>query len=343
MRIVWRDELLGIVTSKWHKKPLPQIANEIGIGKTTLYRHIKRLGLTPPAIDTSVASSASAKRRAYRRRQWRIEEDEYIIKYYHTKSPKAIARKLKRSEASIFHRAHRIGATYEPERHLLRRDEVALMLGIPVVNLVKRYAEDAAFPIPIVRKGRYIQIDEFEFREWLKAGHILAFDRAKIARELWRMYDEWDARTISSADVYRECQPIGEALRGDGHQLQLITIKPINQHIYLRDEIFEYAYRYGNRIVPWSSPRFLAIKAAWDTEFILKADVIAHVGAGFFSRKVAPHLTTTNKFYAKRIDVCAALQAHGKHDLARALREVPISWQEMMADYERKNHASTTQ
>lgn len=334
MRIVWRDEFLDLVKAKWHEKPITHIATDIGVGATTIYRHIKRLGLTPPAINSAVVSP-TGKRRTYRRRQWRIEEDEYIIQHYGKKSPKAIARKLKRSEASIFHRAHRIGATYEPERHLLRRDEVALMLGISVHNLVPRYT-GAAFPIPIVRKGRFIQIDEFEFREWLKAGHILAFDRIKIARELWRMYDEWDAKTISSADVYRECQPIGEALRAEGRQLQLITIKPINQHIYLKDEIFEYAYQRGNRIPPWSSPRFLAIKAAWDTEFVLKSEVIAHVGASRFGKRIAPHLTTTAKFYAKRIDVCAVLRDIGRHDLARQFQDIPISWQEMMADYDRK-------
>ena len=336
MRTTWRDEYLDLVKAQWHEKPLTQIAADIGVGKTTLYRHIKRLGLTPPTISSTVVSP-TGRRRTYRRRVWSIQEDEYITQHYNKKSLRSIARKLKRTEASIYHRAHRIGLAFAPQRHLLSRDDVALMLGINVHNLIKRYAENAAFPMPIVRKGRFIQIDEFDFREWLKAGHIISFDRATISRELWRMYDEWDAKTISSADVYRECQPIGEALRAESRQLQLITIKPINQHMYRKDEIYTFAYQRGNRITPWSSPRFLAIKAAWDTEFVLKSEVIVHIGASRFSKAIAPHLTTTAKFYAQRSEVCAALRDMGRSDLVRQFQDIPISWQEMMSDYEKRS------
>jgi predicted DNA-binding transcriptional regulator AlpA len=325
----WSDDMIRRVKRNWTKKPLGVIASELGISIATLYYHLNRLDLTPPPRQSDDESQ-------YRRREWTAEEDEYLVKHYHVKDIIAISKALKRTQTSVFHRAQRIGLAFVQQRHLLNRDEIGALLGVEGMALKRRYT-DARFPIPCIRTGRFVQFDEYDVMEWLKAGHILAFDRAKIAPHLRRIYDGWASLTISSTDVFNECEPIGQELRRDKDGMTLVTIRPINQMIYYKADIYALAYRYGNRIPPWASERFRVIRNAWDTEFVLKADVIANIGARDFTYRITPHLTTSDKFYAKRTDICRALRRMGREDLAKQYTDVAIPWTEMMVDYEKRS------
>jgi hypothetical protein len=56
-----------------------------------------------------------------------------------------------------------------------------------------------------------------------------------------------------------------------------------------------------------------------------------------FHYKVKPYVdTTTNVMAVRRKELCARLRAIGEHDMAKQFHDVAIPWQELVADYERK-------
>ena len=272
----------------------------------------------------------------YPRRTWQIEEDEYLAKWYNKKPVKVIARTLKRTVQSIEHRASRTGLIYVPSKLSLTMDDLSNYLGLASNAIIRRLSDRAHSPIPHVRHGRYVEIFESEFFEWLNAGNILSFERARLDPRLHRMHDAWRRKTITSTEVYEECGPLGEAMRGGkGGRVSTICIAPINQRVHLKDDVYTWAYQWGHIIPPWSSPRFLVIRDAWATEFVHKAEVMTEFGVNYTTRYISPHCPSGVRTTYKRSELCARLAELGYHDLAKRWRSTSIPWQELMRDYER--------
>lgn len=273
----------------------------------------------------------------YPRRSWSAQEDDYLAKWHNVKPAHLVARALKRTVQSVSHRASKLGLSYVGSRLSMTMDVCADMLGITRTTMIHRLTDKRESPIPHRRIGRYVEIDEVDFFEWLNDGNILAFDRTKIDPRLHRMYDAWRRKTITSTEVYRECVALGEALRaGKGKTFDRICVIPINQSAYYKDDVYAWAYQWGHVIGPDASPRFQVIRTAWDTEYMFKYDVVQVLGEGTVSRRITPHCPSSTKYVYKRSELCARLAELGHHDLAKRWRSTPIPWQELMRDYERK-------
>lgn len=272
----------------------------------------------------------------YPRRPWTAEDDAYLAKWHNVKEPRLVARALKRSVHSIFQRAYVIGVSYVGHRLALTPAHVATMLGINAASMQRRLTSKAVDPIPHHRIGRYIEIYETELMEWLNRGNVLAFDRAKIDPDLHRMYDVWRGRVITSAEITEECAPLMEQWsKTRAYAPDIVCMMPGHINAYLKDDVFAWAYQCGHLIPPWASPRFKVIRQAWDTEWIMKTDVVTTIGYNVYARKVKPHIERETFSKVHRSELCARLAALGMHDLVKRWKSVPIPWQELMSDYER--------
>ena len=273
-----------------------------------------------------------------KRRDWTPQEDAYLEKHYRIKPVTMVARALKRSVNSVTHRAQRIGLCYVPHLLTLTSAQVQILLGIGQAAIARRVTDRAIAPIPHERIGRFIEFSHADLYAWLRAGNVLAFDRAKIHPDLHRMYDDWRAKVMHSTEVYDECVAIGEKLRaGRGGKPKQICVMPGKVIAYLKEDIFNFAYLWGHTITPDASPRFQVIRHAWDTEYILKYEVNSILGVNYCARFVTPFCASSSKYVYKRSELCARLVQLGRDDLAKRWRSTPVPWQEMMYDYERRH------
>lgn len=272
----------------------------------------------------------------YPRRPWTNEEDVYLASTYHNKPPRIIARQLRRTVHSIFARACDLGITYTGHRLALTPTQVEVMLGVSKPTLARRLTDKAVSTIPHHRVGRYIEIYENELMRWLNTGNILGFDRAKIDPSLHRMYDAWRSQVITTAEINAECAPLMDQWSTTRiNAPDIVCMMPGHINALRKDDVYAWAYRWGYLIPPWASPRFLVIKAAWDTEWMMKCEIYEHMTYTDFSRKVKAHITHETHTTIHRGELCARLAALGMHDLAKRWQSVPIPWQELMRDYER--------
>lgn len=272
----------------------------------------------------------------YPRRAWTAQDDTYLTSHYHVKPVRIVARTLKRTVQSVFARAHQLGITYTGHRLALTPSQAATMLGIKVPSLARRLTSEAVNPIPHHRVGRYIEIYENELYDWLNRGNILAFDRTKLDPAFHRMYDAWRRRTISTAEINAECAPLMEQWSTTRvNAPDIVCMMPGHVNALMKDDVFAWAYEWAHLIPPWASPRFLVVKAAWDTEWVAKSDVVSTIGYTEYSRKVKPYIEREAYSKIHRGELCARLAELGMHDLAKRWRSTPIPWQELMRDYER--------
>lgn len=272
----------------------------------------------------------------YGRRSWSMHEDEYLAKWYNAKPVPAIARALKRTTYSVSHRACRIGLVYVPSRITMTAQDVAHLVGLDTQAIIGRISNRTKHPIPHHRVGRWVEFSEADVMDWLNQGHVLCFDRAKIDPRLHRMYDAWRERVIGSAEILAECPAVANMLRiGRGKTFDAICVMPINSKAYLKSDAYAYAYQWGHLIQPTDSPRFHAIRAAWDTEYILKYEVNQILGLNYACYHITKHCPSSTRYVYKRSELVARLVELGHDALAKRWRSTPVPWQEMMYDYER--------
>ena len=272
----------------------------------------------------------------YPPRAWTAQDDAYLTSHYHIKPVRIIARTLKRSVHSVFTRAGKLGITYTGHRLALTPSHVEAMLGLGKPAIQRRLTDKAVDPIPHHRIGRYIEIYENELMHWLNRGNILGFDRAKIDPRLHRIYDAWRSRVITTAEINAECAPLMDQWGITRiNAPDIVCMMPGHINALMKGDVFAWAYQWGHLIPPWASPRFLVVKAAWDTEFMHKCEIYEHMSYNTYGRKVKPYITHETHTTIHRGELCARLADLGWHDLAKRWQSVPIPWQELMRDYER--------
>jgi predicted DNA-binding transcriptional regulator AlpA len=339
MTTAWHDHYADIIAEQWGTKTLAQIATELGIGSTTIYRHVQRLGIKPAVKRPSTLNHVTRRTvKRYPKRQWTMDEDEHLAKYYNRNYTIArIAKSLKRSYHSVVHRAHDLGLSYAPSKLMITADDVKAMLGIKQNSIHRRTSGDAKHPIPHAKVGRYIEFGYSEVMEWLEQGHILSFDRARISPDLHRLYDAWRDRIVTSMEVYTADTSLGEWLRrGDGNTPEYICVMPRNQRAYIKADIYAWAYSIGHVIAPYAAEPFRSIRTAWHTEWVMKGDVYELMPPSTFHYKIKPHIdTTSNHMAVRRKELCARLREIGMDTLAKQFYDVAIPWQELVRDYER--------
>jgi hypothetical protein len=273
----------------------------------------------------------------YPKRAWSTQDDTYLTSHYHVKPVRLIARALKRTVHSVFARATKLGITYAGHRVALTPTQVEAMLGISKPTLQRRLTSKAVSTIPHHRVGRYIEIYENELYDWLSKGNVLGFDRAKIDPAFHRMYDAWRGRVITTAEINAECAPLmDQRSQTRINAPDIVCMMPGHVNALMKGDVYAWAYQWGHLIPPWASPRFKVVKAAWDTEWMHKCEIYEHMSYTEFSRKVKPYITRETHTTIHRGELCARLAELGWHDLAKRWQSVPIPWQELMRDYERK-------
>lgn len=296
-------------------------ANELGVERT-------KRGGQPKSFRTSLVPQAH--------RRWTADEDAYLIKWYLHRPYKKIARALRRKTSSVTHRVVLLGLSYQKSRAMMNTTDVSRMLGIYQSNITRRINKKDN-PIPHHRINSFIEFGYSELVEWLDKGNVMAFDRSKISPDLYRMWDRWREMTITSTEIFTECIPLGEWLRKRGANSPApICTNFSHQKVYHTHEIYDWAYRIGYAIPSYAPNRWLVIKAAWDSEWVMKGDIRQAVSLHCYTTQIAPYIDRSNFLAVRRRELCERLKALGRHDLAKRFQSVPIPWQELMRDYERR-------
>lgn len=335
----WRPEYEEIIRQRWSDQTLADIAQDIGISLTTIYRYVRRLKITPALENVRPASNRKTANdgKVYKRRRWTPQEEAYLMKYYGRYPVASLSRFLRRTRHSIVHHANHLGLSYQRSDLSMTINEVAEMLGTTSFSIIARTSGNAVNKMPHTRLGRFVEFGYTELYEWLDEGHILSFERERMSPDFHRIYDRWRAQVIISTEVYDECPPLGEWLRkGEGNAPEPVCVMPSNRRAYRKEDLFNWAYGIGHVITPWASPRLLVIKEAWDLEWIFKSEIYKRLPASTYRLKVKPYVDDNAIHVAvKRKALCARLIEIGRPDLAKLWKRVPIPWQELMADFER--------
>jgi hypothetical protein len=78
------------------------------------------------------------------------------------------------------------------------------------------------------------------------------------------------------------------------------------------------------------------IKAAWDSEWVMKQEIRQAVSQHCYTTQIAPYIDRSTFLAVRRREVCERLKVIGRYDLVKRFLSVPIPWQELMRDYERR-------
>lgn len=269
-------------------------------------------------------------------RRW-TDDEVALLHYMHARSkPLAqMAKRLNRSIRSVLSKARRLGLTYSVYNISMTASELAALLGIDPLGLTYR-CRDAASPIPYRQHGRMKDFDYADVYEWLEAGNILCFDRAKIDPTLHRMYDDWRRRALSSKELRTACNSIYEWLGRYSSADQRIGYGPTHEVFYHKDAVYALAYQRGHTIPPDARGDFVAVRTAWLTEWIYRKDIDVAYGLTMVRYHIKNHIGALPGYAVRRADLCAVLRKRGMESEVRRWYSVPIPWQELVADYERK-------
>lgn len=333
----WTDADSETLTNLYRTNvPLGEIAKQLGRIQMAVRRRANALGVErtkrggqPKSFRTSLIPKSH--------RRWTTDEDAYLIKWYLHRPYKQIARALRRKLSSVTHRVVLLGLSYRKSRAMMNTTDVSQMLGISQPCITRRLAKTDN-PIPHHRINSFVEFGYSELVEWLDRGNIMAFDRSKISPDLYRMWDRWREATITSTEIFTECIPLGEWLRKRGaHSPAPICTNFSHQKVYHKHEIYDWAYRIGYVIPSYAPERWLVIKAAWDSEWVMIQEIRQAVSQHYYTTQIAPYIDRSSFLAVRRREVCERFKALGRHDLAKRWQSVPIPWQELMRDYERKN------
>lgn len=314
--------------------PAAEIAAQLGRTENAIRRRAQELEVTrtkrggqPKSFRTSLVPQ--------RRRLWTADEDAYLTKWYLHRPYRQIARALRRKKSSVAHRVIFLGLSHQKSRAMMNTTDLSQLLGI-CQSCVSRRLTSKHNPIPHYRINSFVEFGYSEIIEWLDKGNIMAFDRDKISPDLYRIWDKWRQLTITSTEIFTECIPLGEWLRKRGKNPPArICVNWSNQNVYHKDAIFDWAYRIGYVIPPYAPKRWLIIKEAWDSEWIMKKDIVQATSQHYYTTQIAPYIDTRVFLAVRRRELYARLKVIGYHDLAKRWFSVPIPWQELMRDFEK--------
>lgn len=268
-------------------------------------------------------------------RRWTSDEIEYL-KNAHSKNVSIglIARRLKRGAKAVSSKLRRLGLTYSVYNISMTTSELAALLGIDI-NAFTYRCRDAINPIPHTLHGRMKNFDYYDVMGWLEAGNILSFDRAKIAPDLHRLYDKWRKNAISSTELRMACTPLYDYMMHRKGADNRIALGPRHEVYYERMAVYALAYERGHTIPPDARGDFVAVRAAWLTEWVHRKDIDVAYGLTMVRYHYRKYFDTAPGDYVRRADLCAVLRKRGMESEVRRWYSVPIPWQELVADYER--------
>ena len=323
-----------MVVSMYAKRmPVRRIAKHIGRSYSAVRRRVETMGVhrdyvvgVRPRGDTPLHSS---------RRTWTDDETATMVHMYKRGfSLASIAKKLDRGTRAVCAKARRLGINFSAYDVTMTPAEVTALIGIDKSSLTYR-CMNVDNPIPHRRVGRFYDFDYAEVYEWLEAGNVLCFDRAKLDPTLHRMYDDWRRRTLTSAEICEACHPIYDILTRDATAKERIALGPNHQVFYDRMAVYELAYQRGHTIPTYARGDFLAVRTAWLTEYVYRKDVEVAYGQTMLTYHLQKLTGTAPGRYVRRADLVEVLRKRGMDSEVKHWQSVPIPWQELMSDYER--------
>lgn len=279
---------------------------------------------------------------------WSPKEVDYLYRHYNDMSMRQIAKKLKRGYSSVYLKMLSLGLRKDIQD--IRGGALKLKDVCEILGCTENRVYDFIYSnnLPTRKVGSFYVIYETELHTWLRSCQILRFEREHFTPFYQRMYDEvrkqyYSSKELRSFDI--AClRPHGGRYQGSGHPKCALTAgtHKSRQYFYRKTEVWEWAYKLGHVFCndKLTHPDFIAIQTAWNSEFITTFDLYTQ-----FSEH------SINKYRRRRGGFPAASahrEAYRRKDLAdwfrpfrpdisqKLYRGLPVSYEQMIADYERR-------
>jgi len=280
--------------------------------------------------------------------QWSAKEVDYLYRHYNDMSMVQIAKKLKRGYSSVYLKMLSMGLRQDIQDirdGALKLNEVGDLLGCKESRI---YDFIYANNLPARKVGSFYVVYEAELHTWLKACHILRLARENLMLFYQRMYDEVRQHYYSTKELHAfnipALNPQGGRYQGRGHPKAAMTmgIHKSRQYYYRKTEVWEWAHQLGHTFCndKLTHPDLIAIQTAWNSEFITTLDLFEqfseHVIYSYRRRREGFPAPTAHREAYRRSDLADWFRPF-RPDIAQKLyRGLPVSYTQMIADYERR-------
>ncbi len=277
------------------------------------------------------------------------KEIDYLYRHYNDMSMRQIAKKLKRGYSSVYLKMLSLGLRKDISdirNGALKLKDVGEVLGCSVNGVYDFiYHND----LPARKVGSFYVIYETELHMWLRSCQILRFEREHFTPFYQRMYDEvrkqyYSSKELRSLDI--ACiRPHGGLYQGSGYpKCALIAGVGKTRHYYYRkSEILAWLYRLGHLFCndKVTHPDLIAIQTAWNSEFITTFDLYTqfseHSINKYRRRRGGFPTASAHREAYRRKDLADWFRPF-RPDIAQKLyRGLPVSYEQMIADYERRS------
>lgn len=281
------------------------------------------------------------------RRKWNDKEVDYLYRHYNDMSMVQIAKKLKRQYSSVYMKMLDLGLRKDIQdvrKGALTLNDVGTLLGCNAHGVYDYIYHNN---LPARRVGSFYVIYESELHTWLKACHILRFERERLNSFYQRMYDEVRKEFYTNHELVEinipSLKPHSGRHQGNTYPKALtVGIRKTRQFFYRKTEIWEWAYRLGHTFCAdrLTHPELIAIQTAWNSEFITTRDLFEqfseHVINSYRRRHEGFPAASAHREAYRRSDLADWFRPF-RPDIAQKLyRGLPVSYTQMIADYERR-------
>lgn len=282
------------------------------------------------------------------KKRWTSKEMDYLYHHYNDRSIVEIAKKLKRSYQSVYFKMVSMGLRKEVQEirnGALRIGEVADALSCSE-NMV--YDLIYTKKLPTRKVGSFYVIYESELDTWLQEGNILRFIRESLQPFYKHMYDNVRKQYYTTSELYSFNIPAFQPHHGKyQHEKQMKSTMVVGkwrdrQHFYYKKDVWDWAYKLGHTFCndKLTHPDLIAIQTAWNVDFITTTDLFEQFSEHTInyyrrSRNGFPKATANREAYSRR--ELADWFRPFRPDIAQKLyRGLPVSYEQMIADYERR-------
>jgi hypothetical protein len=243
-----------------------------------------------------------------------------------------LAKKLGRTVQSLRNVAWRHGIQIERSPMPWERFEELFGLTADAIKYRIRGAGTDDDVMPHDRSGRYYIFYEDEIMSWLRRGNILTFERALLHKDLQRMYDVQRKLYYTYDEIYAIDSAIVPY-----HRDNVRPVLSAGNHYayYRREDIWELWWRHGHKLPKTSHPYVEAIRQAWETTYVRKADIIILLNRSAMTN-IAKQCEGSTYKAIRKAELRKYFDRTGRPDLAKRFAERPIHYMELINELENK-------
>lgn len=280
-------------------------------------------------------------------KSWSATELAYLRSHYGQKPSHLIAKKLGRSVGAIRVVASKFGIVSDARDAIEDRTATAWsdILGVSR-QCINIYVRNGELRLDDDSKATYFRtqvISEACIEDWLRRGYALRCTaNAQTPKYLRNIIAEVKAQYISTTELRRidglpNIRNFNGAMVGIGkadlHGI-CVGVRQGRDVWYRKADVYEGIYTIGH-IVPRSvkDPYVKAVLMAWDSVYVATWQLLEYYRPNR-DRGHPPHII---RGVYNRAEVVAWLRTRREYvDVAHALRQDPITWQELHADIDRR-------